>query len=71
MTLTEQRDAALELLQRRWNWLDANPGHPLYREREDACLVALADYERLEDAIRMATEQSAFFVAAPADRYTS
>lgn len=70
LTLTKQRDDVLALLETRWKWLDANPNHPLFREREDACLDALKEYERLEDAIRsQPVAQTAF--ADRADRWTS
>lgn len=71
--LTTQRDETLARLDRRWAWCDANPGHPLFAEREDAVLADLAEYERLEDALRAhQPTQSAFMAAATrADRFTS
>lgn len=49
--LLTERNEILDRLEKRWRWLDANPNHPQYIEREDACLADLADYERLEGAL--------------------
>jgi hypothetical protein len=51
LDLLTERNAVRDRLEKRWRWLDANPNHPEYAAREDACLADLADYERLEDAL--------------------
>lgn len=52
--LAAQRDGLVTKLEARWRWLDANPGHPQFREREDKALIDLATYEAMEDALREA-----------------
>ena len=39
-------------LTKRWTWLDANPGHEKYAEREADCIATLAEYTEWSDVIR-------------------
>ena len=52
--LATERDELVRLLDKRWAWLDANPGHDQFIDREDALLTILAQYEATEDALRQA-----------------
>lgn len=54
IALNHERNALVDLLEKRWTWLDANPGHPSFIEREDEVLADLKRYEQQEDALRMA-----------------
>jgi hypothetical protein len=65
LDLLTARNAARDLLDKRWDWLSANPDHPKFREREDACLDALNAYERAEDAITDADAPRDVVVTVP------
>lgn len=46
MTIAEMAERLLKM----WNWLVANEDDPRFVERENAFLVALAEYEAMCDA---------------------
>jgi hypothetical protein len=71
LDLLTERNTVLARLEKRWRWLDANPNRPQFAEREAACLADLADYERLEDAIRSAEPVQTGFLPASVDRFAS
>ena len=52
LRLADERDALVTRLDKRWDWCDANEGHPQFIEREDAVIADLATYETMEDALR-------------------
>lgn len=54
--LAADRDALVDRLEKRWEWIGANPGHPRFIEREDEVLADLKLYEEHEDALRMAAD---------------
>lgn len=51
LNMADERDTLKAKLETRWNWLNANPGHDQFVEREDAVLEDLKRYEALEDAL--------------------
>lgn len=65
LSLSDDRDELVRLLDKRWRWLDerstidlaawtVEKHHPQFDEREDALLAILAQYEAIEDALRHA-----------------
>ena len=47
-----ERHRAEMRLEKRWEWCDLNTGHPLYDERETACIDSIAEYTEWCDVVR-------------------
>lgn len=54
--LTEERDALIERMNKRWAWCDQNEGHPQFIDREEALIADIASYEAIEDELRHAAD---------------
>lgn len=56
VTLAGERDAVLKRLDARWDWCDANVGHPAFTDRESSVMDDLATYEAMQGALDNAAE---------------
>lgn len=56
IALADERDVVEQRLETRWKWLNANPGHPQFVEREDAVLADLKRYEAIQDQLIVAAD---------------